>query len=456
MRYHTLPTETRPRGKLPLIGRRTALLTPLALLSGCGLFTPKAQKPVPGTKIPVLPPREPLAPSASAPPVSLPPPSARQDWLQAGGNPRHASGSAQLPARLAEAWNRNVGAGGGYRRALVAAPIIAKGRIFTVDADGVVEAHAVKSGQRLWRAPMRPKHDSSFAFGGGLAADGDMLYVATAFSELRALHAGSGKPVWTKKLGQPARSAPGFGGGQLYVILLDNTLVAYDAKGGDFAWRFPTSSSANSVFGAGTPAYQDGIVVTGFGTGLLAGVRAISGSAIWEQSLAAGYDQSNPLNVSSIVASPVIANDLVFATGLAGTTVAFDLRSGRRIWGRTAGASETPAAAGDWLFLLTTDQKLAALHQTEGYVAWVTQLPRFENPKTQSKPIAWHGPLLAGDRLILAGSNRRVVEVDAVSGTLGTAPDQAPKLHGPADLPPVAADGAMFLLTRNAVLSAWR
>ena len=441
---------------LTTLGRRTALLAPLALLSGCGIFSPKAKKPVPGVKIPVLPPREPLRPSSAAPSVSLPAATAQADWPQAGGNPQHASGSVQLPAHLSEAWSRDAGAGAGYRRTLVSAPVIAKGRVFTVDANGVVEAHAVKSGQRLWRAPMRPKHDSSFAFGGGLAADADTLYVATGFSELRALDAATGKQRWTKKLGQPARSAPGLGGGQLYVILLDNTLVAYDVKHGDFVWRFPTSSSANAVFGAGTPAYQDGIVVAGFGTGLLAGIRAISGSAIWEQSLAAGYDQSNPLNVSSILASPVIANDLVFATGLAGTTVAFDLRSGRRIWGRTAGASETPAAAGDWLFLLTTDQKLAAIHQKEGYVAWVTQLPQFENPEKSKGPISWHGPLLAGHRLILAGSDRRLVTVDALTGTLGTAPKQAPKLRSPADLAPVAADGALFVLTRNAVLSAWR
>ncbi|HET9146820.1 MAG TPA: hypothetical protein VFN77_02095, partial [Acetobacteraceae bacterium] len=49
------------------IARRTALMLPLGLLSGCGLFSGDFfgpdKKPVPGVKIPVLPPHEPLVPS---------------------------------------------------------------------------------------------------------------------------------------------------------------------------------------------------------------------------------------------------------------------------------------------------------------------------------------------------------------------------------------------------------
>lgn len=441
---------------LSTVGRRGALLSSLALLAGCSLLSTPKKPPVPGQKIPVLPPHNPLDVSGDAPQVTLPAPVAHRIWGQAGANAAHDPGVNSLPSRLKEVWRHDIGAGSSYRRSLHALPVIAGGRVFTMDANGVVAAFSVQSGKRIWRKSMRPKHDSSFAFGGGLATDGDTLHVATGFGELRALDPASGKARWTHKLGQPIRSAPCIGGGLALIILLDNTLHAFEAKGGDFAWRFPTGEASNSMYGAGTPAYQDGIVAAGFGSGILAGVNAAGGSALWEQSLAAGYDQTNPLDVSSIVASPVIAGGLAIATGLAGTTVAFDLRSGRRIWGYSAGGGETPAIAGDWAFLLTTQQRLAAIHVPDGAVAWVTDLPAFEDAKKETGPITWHGPLLAGAGLILTGSDGRMIVVDAQSGKLATPLADGLALNGQADLAPVAASGTLFVLTRNAVLTAYR
>nr|WP_286703770.1 PQQ-binding-like beta-propeller repeat protein [Acidiphilium sp. 37-64-53] len=240
------------------------------------------------------------------------------------------------------------------------------------------------------------------------------------------------------------------------VVLIDNTLVALDAKTGNLVWRFPTGSSSNSMFGAGAPAYDQGVVVAGFGTGLVAGINAATGSAVWEQSLAAGYDTANPLNVSSIVANPVIGNNLVVVTGVAGTTVAFDLRSGRRIWGKGAGGAETPAIAGEWLFLLTDDQRLAAIHMAEGYVSWVTDLPAFKNPKKSYGPLRWHGPVVAGNGLILTGSDQRMIVVDARTGVLLARPEDSIELHGVADEPPIAVGGTLLAMTRDAVLTAYR
>ena len=41
--------------------------------------------------------------------------------------------------------------------------------------------------------------------------------------------------------------------------------------------------------------------------------------------------------------------------------VCLDLRSGRRLWEREVGGSETPWLAGDWLFVQTLDQSLQDL-----------------------------------------------------------------------------------------------
>ncbi len=51
----------------------------------------------------------------------------------------------------------------------------------------------------------------------------------------------------------------------------------------------------------------------------------------------------------------------VYAIGVGGLIVALDLRSGRRLWEREVGGGQTPWIAGDWLFVQTADQSLAAI-----------------------------------------------------------------------------------------------
>jgi len=132
--------------------------------------------------------------------------------------------------------------------------------------------------------------------------------------------------------------------------------------------------------------------------------------------------------------------------------VSLDLRSGRRLWEREVGGSETPWLAGDWLFVQTLDQSLAAVGRDDGRVRWITDLPRFDDPKKQRDPLLWIGPVLAGGRLVLAGSNGRALSVDPGDGhMLGQQ-----ELSGPAAVAPIAAGGALFIVTDDGTLQAFR
>jgi outer membrane protein assembly factor BamB len=80
-------------------------------------------------------------------------------------------------------------------------------------------------------------------------------------------------------------------------------------------------------------------------------------------------------------------------------------------------------------------------------------LPRLEDPdEPTSAPITWTGPILVGDRLLLAGSNGEALAMSPYNGEiLGRI-----ELSGPVLIPPVVADGTVFILTENADLLAYR
>src|SRR5262249_28651645 len=106
----------------------------------------------------------------------------------------------------------------------------------------------------------------------------------------------------------------------------------------------------------------------------------------------------------------------------------------------------------DTLFVVTVDGELAAFERLTGKAYWVTQLERFDNEKKKKGRISWTGPLLAGNKLVLASSTGEVVMVDPTSGKV----DRTLKIGEPVFIPPIAANGAVYLLTDEGKLVVLR
>ncbi len=195
---------------------------------------------------------------------------------------------------LRRSWNRSIGEGGGYRRKITATPAIAGGQVFTMDSDGAVSAFDVASGNRHWNTDTQPKKDRSTNVGGGLAAVGGTVYATTGRAEALALDARTGKIIWRSALETPARSAPTVVDNRLFVTTLDDRMLAFSTSDGKRLWSFQATAPATSVLGAPAPAYADGLVVGGFGSGDLVTLRADTGTLAWSDSLAAVQRAQQP------------------------------------------------------------------------------------------------------------------------------------------------------------------
>lgn len=439
--------------------RRSALmplgLLPFGLLPGCSTIDDllgESKEALPGRREAVVAARRGLeVDPANRRTVEVPPPVGNSEWPQPGGDPGHAMGNLAVSG-LAPGWRSSIGSGGGYRRKITAQPVAAGGRVFAMDSDGTVSAFDAAGGGRAWRTGTRGEEDRSTNVGGGITTAGDTLYAATGRAEALALDAGTGEVRWRSALGAPARSAPTFADGRLFINLLDGKLLALNAATGERAWAYQAEPAATALLGQPAPAYADGLVVAGFGTGDLVAVRAESGGLAWSDSLASSRGRNSILDLSAITGLPVIENGRVYAIGLGGLMVSLDLRSGRRLWEREVGGSETPCLAGDWLFVQSTEQALAALHKDDGRVGWITELPRYGDSRRRSDPIFWTGPVLAAGLLVLAGSNERMTTVRAGSGEVV----ETLRLSDAASVPPIVAGGAVYVVTDDGSLQAFR
>jgi outer membrane protein assembly factor BamB len=436
------------------LGRRTALLAPLAL-GGCGLWDDwfgSKKTPLPGKREPILVGRRGLQVDEGVPKVELPPEVRNAAWPQAGGNPAHFMGHLAAGERLAEAWSANIGAGGGYRRKIMAQPVVADGIVYVMDSDAVVSAFDIAGGGRLWRFETPLEDDDSTNVGGGLAVDQGTLYAVNGLAELVALDAAKGTVRWRSNFGAPTRSAPTVVEGRLFVTTIEDRLLSLATDDGRQLWSHQAANPTTSILGRPAPTYADGLVVAGFGSGELATIRAASGSVAWTDTLAATASGGGLVDFSALRGLPVVSDGKVYAISMGGLAVAVDLPSGRRLWEREVAGEDSPWAAGSWLFVVSLDQRIAALARDDGRVAWVTDLPRWENPEKQKDPITWYGPLLAGDRLIVAGTNHQALAVSPYTGEI----IGQQELSGAASLGPIVADGTVFVVTDDGRLLALR
>ena len=441
------------------LGRRAALLLPLAT-GGCGLYDSvfgDTKDRIPGKREAVVATRRGLeVDPADRRTVVVPPATPVPAWPQPGGGPTHAVGNVAV-AGFNPAWRASIGEGGGYRQKITGQPIVFNGRVATMDSDGAVSVFALDTGSRAWRTDTQGDKDRSTNVGGGVSwapggGGSGTVYATTGRAEILALDAATGAIRWRKPLGSPARSAPTIADNRLLVLTLDDRIQAFNAGDGERQWSYQAAAAATTLLGQAAPAASDGLVVAGFGSGDLVCLRAESGALAWSDSLASSRGRGVLTELSGIRALPVIDRGRVFAIGGGGLLVGLDLRSGRRLWERDVGGVQTPWLAGDWLYVQTADQTLAALGRDDGRVRWVTDLPRYDNPEKQRDPLFWTGPVMAGSKLILAGSNGEAMSADPATGRLiGKI-----ELRDAAAVAPVAAGGTLLLVTDDGSVQAFR
>jgi outer membrane protein assembly factor BamB len=433
------------------LSRRSALLLPLAL-GGCSWFdwlTDDASPPIHGNREPVLSPVRGLQ-IDSASNVNLPAVETNPEWAQPHRDPSHIGGN--LAGGLTKAWSAEIGEAGTYRTRLTAEPVVAGGRVFTMDSDGEVAAWDLGSGKQVWTQPTKPDESRSGNIGGGIAVDGGRVYAATGRAEIVVMDAGSGAIKFRKPLPAPARSAPTVVDKMLFLCTVDQKLLGLNAESGAILWTYQATKADAGILASASPAFGSGLIVAGFESGDLAAVRADTGNLAWSDNLGSLKGSTSLLEFATVRGAPVIEDGIVYAIGFGGLMAALDLRTGRRVWERDIAGGNTPWLAGDTLFVITAEQRTAAVAKEDGSVHWVTDLPRFENPKKTKGLITWAGPVLVGGKLVAVSNNAHMAVLDPIDGKLVSNTE----MDAPATLAPVVAQGTMFVLTDDATLTAYK
>ena len=442
---------------------RAALLAGLmtAGLTGCkgGLFgggDDDDVTPTVGNRVPILSRIESGAevdPALASISVVLPPQRANTEWAQVGGAAGKSYGHLALADNPAKVWTARV-AGSSNRMRLAAAPVVGGNKLFAEGTDGVIVAFDKNTGARLWTRgdDEMTKDQAPSAFGGGVSYEAGKLYATNGVGEVKAVNADTGEVLWKVKPAGPLRGSPTIAFGQLFVMTQDNQLISLNINDGSLVWDESGSNTQSGVFGVAAPAAGQGTIVAGYSSGELTAYRYENGRVLWSDALARTNISTTVGSITDIDADPIIDSGRVYALGQGGRMAAYELVTGQRIWELNLAGISTPAIAGEWIFTLTDDARLLAIARSSGRVRWITQLQAYKDVEDKKGPIFWTGPVLAGGNLWVASSRGEVWKVSAGEGSASLFAD----VGQPVSLPPVVADGYLYLLDDSGTIHAWK
>jgi outer membrane protein assembly factor BamB len=375
------------------------------------------------------------------------------DWTQSGGNATKSMGHLAFGNALARAFTVQAGRGSSLSARLAAAPVVANGRIYAIDTLGTVRAFDARTGGSLWSSQTpSEKGNQASLYGGGIAYDQGRIYATNGLGYVAALDDRNGGLIWKVRPGGPLRGAPTVANGAVYVMSEDNQIYSLKEDDGSTNWSQAASLEIAGVFGSASPAVGQGTVVAGFSSGELNAYRYENGRMVWQDALQRTSIRTSVSSLNDIDADPVIDNGQVIAVGQGGRMVALDILTGQRQWELNIAGIDTPWVAGDWIFVVTDQAKLISVYRQNGHIRWITQLQQFVKPKSKKGEVDYSGPVLAGNRLIITGSNGAVITVDPATGAI----QGQTTVGAPISLSPIVANSTLYVLDDRGRLNAFR
>ena len=218
-------------------------------------------------------------------------------------------------------WERQVG------RLNASSPAYQKGRLYIVN---LVPGHIIKlnaeTGKVIWKHSLPGRAESS------PLVLGDSVYFGCENGFLYSLSTRNGDIRWKTELGGPIKAAPAFRDGVLYVGDYGGDMNAVRASDGKLIWQ---TGSLGTGFSGGefysTPAVAFGRVYAGNNDDRVYSFDLSDGDLAWTHSTG-GYVYSGPTVATTKTTPPT-----VYIGSFDGNVYALDAKTGETRWERSAG-----------------------------------------------------------------------------------------------------------------------
>lgn len=333
----------------------------------------------------------------------------------------------------------------GYRSAFddrfVFEPIIKNGKIFLLDAKGILECYDLISKKKIWekrafkRIYLKTYQNPKIGYFNG------RIFAIAGSNEIVALSENDGNILWTKEISSIPISAPISDGKSLFVTTNDNKTYALSNEDGKLLWTSSGIGKTTAIFGAAEPLFYKNSLIIAYSSGEIYALNKDSGEPLWSQDLNLNKAGNSDFYLNDVDATPLIKNDVIYTIGNGGLMMAINAKNGNYLWKRELAGIADFWAADEFLYVINNDEKLLALHKKSGAIKWSVQLPDFKNAKKPETKIIYNGVIMINGKLVLSDTRGKLLVVSALDGKIEQTFTIKEKIYHS----PIAVNGKIYL-----------
>jgi len=326
-------------------------------------------------------------------------------------NATHMYAPQKFSCDFKELWSSNLDFESEPTIKMATSPVVTNGKLFCMDAGGIVYAIDVKTGKRIWRKSTTIKGKDG-QVGGALAYADGLIIVSTSFAECVAFNADNGQMAWRIKLSAPAKGdAITVYDGKAYIVCANSTLVVIDTKTGQTLWSHSGIQAESKFLGNAGVAIDSGTVYVTYSSGEIFALQIENGSVLWD-SMVSKFSLTNTAETYPHPrACPVIKDGVLYVVAANGQTIAINSSSGETMWTADCGSVQTPIVSGNSIFIINYNSELICLNRMTGKKKWNTLLDNSDHISN------WYGLNLCGENICVLSPYGRMTIVSAKDGT---------------------------------------
>lgn len=266
-------------------------------------------------------------------------------------------------AALNRQWSVNIGNGQGGNYTEIT-PVIEDGVIYAASVNGEVAAIELSSGNVIWRTRVED------VITGGVGAGEGLVMVATESAEVVVLNQADGSEVWRNGVTSEVLSAPQTNGDVIVAQSVDDKLVALDITTGERRWIYETTQPALTLRGSSKPAMTSDAVIAGFSNGTLVAVSPEDGVYLWEERVAVPEGEYDIDRVIDVDGDLLVDGGRILAASYQGNLMAFEITSGRIVWGMEASSYHGMALGFGNIYYCGDNSQIFAIRDNSEDIVW--------------------------------------------------------------------------------------
>ena len=267
-------------------------------------------------------------------------------------------------------------------------PAFSGGSLFFVDQEGNVSNMDIESGEVLWETELKT------TISAGIVAGFGKLFLSDDQGNLISLDQEDGSILWKSFAGGEVLANVDVDAGLVIVKTASGFLNAFNIETGSEEWSYRSVAPNLTVRGSGSPVINDDIVYATFDNGRIGAFNLNTGLPIWDGAISFTEGVSELDNLIDADSSPVLEGNRIYTVNFQGNLSVFDAAQRRMVWESQESSFYEPFILRGVLGIISADSKISTYSSRTFEDSWKLEeyvLRDLSNPET------FKGYILVGD-----------------------------------------------------------